>query len=236
MAPADPPLPPGNGAHDAMALTPCWTPTRNEVKAWMHRNAPSLAELYEGAVTLLDDKPLPGRVRFIAHAVREIRNRLPDVVSGPTTKKHRLDYTSRLDDISRLPGAQTLITDLGGNTAPNSTTITIDRKLAKKVAELLEDHRTTRTKPLDAARRLFQGLAPENTPLRDTLTPILKQWLIITKWFVDRAHDTGHTNSHCPEQELRHRFNIFESTLAALIRPFFDTLEDLDAILEDTNA
>jgi hypothetical protein len=74
-----------------------------------------------------------------------------------------------------------LIADIGAPSAPTTTTITIDRKLAKKIGKLLQDHLTTRTKPLDAARRLF------------------------------------------------------ESTLAALIRPFFDTLEDLDAILEDTN-
>jgi hypothetical protein len=213
---------------------PYWTPRRHEIKHWMQRNAPSLAELYEGAVILLDDKPLPGRVRFIAHAVREIRNRLPDTISGPT-KKQRLDYTSRLDDIAKHPGVQTLITDLSDTTIPATTTITIDRTLAKKIGKLLNDHRKTRAKPLDAARRLFQGLAPENTPLRDTLTPVLQQWLTITKWFVDRAHDAGHTDNYYPEQELRHQFTILESTLNALITPFFDTLEDLDAILEQAN-
>jgi hypothetical protein len=235
MVPAGPVPSLENTAPVATPPRLCWTPRRSEIKDWMRRNAPSLAELYEGAVTLLDDKPLPGRVRFIAHAVREIRNRLPDTISGPTTKKQRLDYTSRLDDITKLPSAHTLINDIGDTTVPQSTTITIDRKLAKKIAKLLEDHLTTRAKPLDAAQRLFQGLAPENTPLRDTLTPILQQWLIVTKWFVDRAHDAGHTDNYYPEQELRHQFAIFESTLTALITPFFDTLEDLDAILEDTN-
>jgi hypothetical protein len=232
MVPADPAPPPDS---TAAADTPsCWTPTRNEIKAWMQRNAPSLGELYEGAVTLLYVNSIPGHVRFIAHAVREIRNRLPDTIGGPT-KKQRLDYTNRLDDIAKLPGAQMLLADLGGKTAPKTTTVTIDRKLANKLAKLLQDHITTRAKPLDAARRLFESIAPENTPLPATLIPVIQQWFNTTEWFMKKTHDPGCTEQHDEEQELRHHFSVFESTLAALIRPFFDTLEDLDAILEDTN-
>ena len=58
-----------------------WTPRRVDLRSWLQRNAPSLGELYVGAVLLVFGRPIPGRVRFVAHAVREIRNRLPDVVS-----------------------------------------------------------------------------------------------------------------------------------------------------------
>jgi hypothetical protein len=226
--PADPgPRPPGN------APPPCWTTDRNQIKAWMQRNAPSLAELYEGAVMLLYINPLPGHVRFIAHAVREIRNRLPDAIAGPT-KKQRLDYTSRIDAIVKLPGSRTLIADIGDTTAPRTTTITIDRKLAQKMAVLLQDHLTTRAKPLDAARRLFQTIAPENTT-RETLTPVLEHWINTTEWFMRLTHDNKRTDNQCAAQELQHQFTMFESAIAAAIKPFFDTLEDLDAILEIAN-
>jgi hypothetical protein len=229
------PTPPlGNTGNATTQQLTCWTPTRNEIKSWMQRNAPSLAELYEGAVTLLYSYPIPGHVRFVAHAVREIRNRLPDAISGPT-KRQRLDYTNRLDDIAKLPSAQALIADLGGPNAPTTTTITIDRQLAKKFGKLLQDHRTTRTKPLDAARRLFESIARENTTLPETLIPIIQQWFNTTEWFMKKTHDPGRAYEHEHEDELRHHFSIFENTLAALIKPFFDTLEDLDAILEDTN-
>ena len=236
MIPPDAAQPPGNNVLDATALPSCWTPTRIEIKAWMRRNAPSLAELYEGAVTLLYINRVPGQIRFVAHAVREIRNRLPDTISGPTKKRPRLDYTNRLDGIVKLSGAEMLIADVGGNTAPkNTTTINIDRKLASEFAKLIQDHITTRTKPLDAARRLFESIAPDNTPLPETLIPVIQQWFNTTEWFMKRAHDPGCTDEYDHEQEFRHHFSIFESTLAALIRPFFDTLEDLDAILEDAN-
>jgi hypothetical protein len=58
---------------EANAEKACWTPRRRELREWLRRNAPSLAELYEGAVSLLFDVPIPGYTRFVAHAVREIR-------------------------------------------------------------------------------------------------------------------------------------------------------------------
>src|SRR5579862_3363825 len=104
MASADPqPL-----SDPAPGTLSCWTSDRNEIRDWLDHKAPSLAELYAGAVILLYANPLPGRVRFVAHAVREIRNRLPDAVAGPT-KNQGLQYKNRLDDIVKLAGADALI-------------------------------------------------------------------------------------------------------------------------------
>lgn len=76
-----------------------WTRNRRELLEWLGKTSPSLAELYKGAVDLLFGRPVAGFSRFVSHAVREIRNRLPGVVSG-TGSSGRLDYTSRIDDLS----------------------------------------------------------------------------------------------------------------------------------------
>src|SRR5437899_126098 len=96
----DPGLPSATSPSADALLASCWIPVRLEIRAWLYRNAPSLAELYEGAVLLLYAHPLPGRVRFISHAVREIRNRLPEATSG-VKGLPRLDYTSRLDKLAK---------------------------------------------------------------------------------------------------------------------------------------
>jgi len=44
--------------------------------------SPSISELYQGAVELLFDRPVPGFTRFVSHAVREIHNRPPHEISG----------------------------------------------------------------------------------------------------------------------------------------------------------
>jgi hypothetical protein len=220
------------------------TRERVDLCAWMRRNnAASLAELYEGAVRLLFEAKLPGRVRLISHAVREIRNRLPDVISGTRTTG-RLDYKSRLDRLNkkwqrsglRLDGS---LPEGGFGVDPGearSLNIEVARDVFAEIAALVKDHEETRTKPLDTAVRLFEACAPENQRLRDTLRPIILQWLEVTGWFMSKAHDSGYVDGDIDEAELISQFELFETYLNALVRGFFSTLDELDAILEDANS
>ena len=75
-----------------------WTEQRRDLLSWLQRNAPSLGELYEGSLIMIHNHDFPGKTRLIAHAVREIKNRLPDAIAGPKTAT-RLQYKNRLDDI-----------------------------------------------------------------------------------------------------------------------------------------
>ena len=68
------------------------------LRDWFRVNAAHLGALYEGALKILYTVGFPRKVRFVAHAVREIRNRLPDVVCGPKTGG-TVQYVNRLDAI-----------------------------------------------------------------------------------------------------------------------------------------
>jgi len=220
-----------------------WNPARLELRAWLHRNAPSLAELYEGAVRLIFEMPLPGRVRFISHAVREIRNRLPDAISGIKGGEN-LQYKNRLDNLAkvwqrhgyRLDGSFPDTISFSQQETVPQPDINVPNILFRLIADLIRDHTNTREKPLEAAIRLFEGCAPENQQIRDTLRPRVQQWLEITDWFMHQTHDSGTIDANCDESELRRKFELFENTLVALIRGFFVTLEEIDEILEDTNS
>lgn len=79
-----------------------WTGERTALRDWLSRNAASLAQLYEGAVVMLyvHDPLLPGWSRLVAHAGREIRNRLPDAVAGKKVAK-QLQYSRLLAVVVR---------------------------------------------------------------------------------------------------------------------------------------
>jgi hypothetical protein len=62
------------------------------------------------------------------------------------------------------------------------------------------------------------------------------QWLDVTEWFVKRVHDSGTQDISIDEGEFVHRFELFETTLGALVRAFFKTVEGLDEVLEDANS
>ena len=218
-----------------------WTEQRLEIYSWFQRNAPSLGELYAGALKMLYENSFPGRTRFIAHAVREIRNRLPDVISGvkgePSFQwKHRLDAMVIAWQTSRFPLDGSIPIGLSENHSLPSHLVPFPKKLLEKVALLLKDHNDTREKPVEAAIRMFHGASPESREFIDSMRPVVSQWLGVTDWFVSKAHDGGRRDGDIDFGEFQKKFEIFEITLGGLLRGFFEPLEDLDEILEETNS
>jgi len=219
-----------------------WTPLRNDLRSWFQRNAQSLGELYEGAVEILSQERFPGRVRFVAHAVREIRNRLPEVIAGPKAGG-TLQYKNRLDDIAsawkkaRLPLDGSLPTreSQAGPLPPNHD-VGIPLRLYKKLATLVGEHLRTRERPNEAAKRMFEAIDPNNRASEATLRPRIEHWIKSTEWFVKRAHDRGKTDAEMGGDQLKKNFEVFEAALSAMVRDFFKTVDDLDEILEEANS
>ncbi len=222
-----------------------WTPGRLELREWFQRHAASLGELYEGAVCLMFGPRLAGRVRFVTHAIREIGNRLPDVMTGRKGDAI-LQYKVRLDKLSTMWAAAGLPVD---GSVPESESIDadtpvppvahlqIDRTLFVEIAELVRDHETTRERPEEAAFRMFQAAAPHNQAAREALRPVLKQWVQILRWAVSKAHDSNRVDAECcSREELDRQFELFETTLGTLVRGYFKTVDALDEILEDANS
>jgi hypothetical protein len=232
-----------------------WNETRRELRAWFERNAPSLGELYEGALRMVFDEKFPGRVRFVSHAVREIRNNLPNAVvralmsrlsndDSPTGYKNEpsLQYKNRLDEISELWEKYGLPLDgaipikVTGKELPLTTGVPIPIEVYRKVSKLIRDHIQTREKPKEAAQRLFQAIDPKNKDAEGILRPRIYHWIKITEWFVERAHERGATDDMMGADELKKRFEIFEAALSAMLREFFKTEGELNAILEEANS
>lgn len=77
-----------------------WTPLRRELLNWFRANAAPLSEAYEGAIRLIDDGDFPGRIHFVAHAVRDISDRLIYVLD-PQLEAARVQYENAMDQIEK---------------------------------------------------------------------------------------------------------------------------------------
>ncbi len=223
----------------------CWTTARREIRAWLHEQSPSLAELYESAVSLTFEVQLPGRVRLVAHCLREICNRLPDRVVVLDKKGSRVDYVKEMDEIAniwqkngfKLDGTIPNSGISSGVSLPSSSPdIVIPRELFLPIAELLKEHVEKSSTLERRAIHFFEKCIPDNQPYPDRLFPIAKQWKDLTNWLAKKAHDNGTVDADYDEQELLSRFELFESFLSPLARSFYSTTDELDEILEDTNS
>ncbi len=219
-----------------------WTPQRIELCTWFTKNAPSLGELYAGALEMVFREDFPGRVRFVSHAVREIRNRLPDVIAGPE-KGTQIQYKNRLDEIAKvwerygfpLDGSlPTIVT--ASDALPSSDDVPIPREIYCKIASLVSDHAKTRKTVRESAQNLFQAIDPKNRISEATLRPRIMHWIDSTEWFVARAHDQAKVDANIGADQLKVYFETFERTLSAMVSEFFKTVEELDAILEEANS
>jgi len=223
----------------------CWTPARVELKRWMATIAPSLAELYEGAVSLIFEHHLPGYTRFVGHAVREIGNRLPDAMYGASSKRSkRLEYREELDAIVQLwtqaglgtDGTLSSINAEADSSGLEQALVPLPLPLALAIATLIFEHEATKQKPIDRAARLFVGFRPENEKYLDTIRPTVRQWDEVTKWFMKITHESYRSDNAINEAELKTKFDSFEIALIAISQKFFTTTDALDEILEEANS
>jgi len=119
---------------------------------------------------------------------------------------------------------------------PADLGVTVPRAIYERISELVRDHVEARERPVEAALRLFEAISPGNKGQRAALEPTVNQWIRVTGWFQSRAHDAGSVDGAFNIDEYKRQFETFESILMAVIRDFFRTTNELDKILEDTNA
>jgi hypothetical protein len=190
----------------------------------------------------MGDQSFPGRIHFVSHAVRDIGNGLPEIVSG--VKVGRLDYKTVVDGLVVTWRAHNLSLTLdkhpAGQDLPTGTppeTTSLPTPVYDALRKFLSEHAESRVRPSESAQRMFDTLLPEGAEQRASMTPVVNQWVQVVKWFVSRTHLPRSADSKGrPDEELERNFELFETTLMALVRAFFATTGDLDAILEDANS
>ena len=212
--------------------------------AVLQKQAPPLAELYESALIMLYQSALPARTRLIAHAVREIGNRLPFYIVGEETGT-RLDYAQRVADIVSAFERDGLPTDGSLPTAPVTDAgeiptappghLFIPEISYRSFAELLRDHRLASQTRRRRAENMFESLEPESKNASRHVEPAIRRWMTVITWFIARVHDSGEVND-VHDGELDRRFAAFETVLGSLLGGFYPTLDELDKVLDEANS
>ena len=215
-------------------------PNQQKIADWLTEHAPQLADVYSGAIHLLGDGAIPGRVRFICHAGRDLTNRIPELFAESVG---RVDLTADLNELSslwmehRVGETEMALISAQKADLPQGTQPTIGMPLivVHRVSALIDHHKQASLNHRDRAIKMVEAVAPENVGKREALLPIANQWLELHRWFQGHAH-AGLEQGTVNEDELQTRFATLESQINALIGEFYEPVATLDEILQDTNS
>jgi hypothetical protein len=182
------------------------------------------------------DATFPGRVKFVWHAIREIRNRLPDALAGEV-KGSSTEYGDLTEAVScrwkedGLPedGAMPIASTADPSAAgPDRHEISHDLLVA--VADLVGGHIAAANRNEAKARRLFEAIAGGPVPAY-----VVKAWLKGGRNAHRLAHVANTPVSAADEARLLEDFELFEQALWAIASRSFQNMDDLDEILAATN-
>lgn len=213
-----------------------WTPRRLELRRWLEVSAPVLAPVYTAAFQMAMDEMFPGRVWFVAHAIREIRNRLPDALAGETAAS-RTEYSQLagevclrwIEDGLSVDGSLPVV-DAAEPAASGPVRYEISHSLLAAVAGLVAGHLAVTDRNRENARRLFEAAAGEPIPQY-----VVRAWMRGTKWANGFMHVRNTPLSPSDESSLASKFEAFEEALMAIASRSYENMDDLNDILGSAN-
>ncbi len=204
---------------------------------WLNRYAPALEPLYRGALWLVGLGSFPGRVHFIAHAIREIRNRLPGAL-GPKVEKRGAGYRDLTDTIRGRWLAEGLPEDgrlwLSEESAPSASgprRHEVSVGLLVSVGKLVAAHSEAEANREARERAGFGAL----NELGSNPSYVSRNWGRRTREAHKFAHARDDPLPAGADEEWVAKFYAFEQELMAISRPSYENLDELDRLLDGTN-
>jgi hypothetical protein len=228
----------GGGAtlHAADAGDPptWWTPNRSRLDRWLERNVPVLAPMYRGAVRMVFDEHFPGRVHFVSHAVREMRNRLPGAFAEVPK---RVDYHGLADAVHAawvsedLPTDGVSLAETREASVEGPTKFDVSQSLIAAVGDLVAQHLAAKGNKALKARLLLEAVGDAQVP-----DYVVRHWIQATDWVDNRMHISADSKPlDRDEAELLQNFETFESALSAIVNRSYENMDALDELLNAAN-
>ena len=179
----------------------------------------------------------PGRVHFIAHSIREMRNRLPGAL-GPKVQRRDAGYAHLTDKIHKRWVEEGLPAD-GRLRLPEGSVVSasgperreVSFELLTSVSQLIEDHTAAKENRAARERSGFGALSERGPSPRY----VVKNWNDLFPDAQKYAHAWDEPLPAEADDEWVAKFFAFEQALMAISRPSYENLDDLDRLLNEAN-
>lgn len=174
---------------------------RRRILNWLETKAPALAPVYDGAVRMIQQPEFPGRVHFVAHAIREIMNRLPDAFI-PKDQKGKIGYRELVDNVKTSWAPIKLDNDQ----------IIISTECSNNIENLFEAHKVPNESNRSRAEQLFQIIIDNMQP---EYTDMIDLWMLTRRGGEEKTHVSNSKNP-TPEGLIVEHFNNLEKILKSI--------------------
>ncbi|MCE2511392.1 MAG: hypothetical protein J4F50_02325 [Acidimicrobiia bacterium] len=180
---------------------------------------------------------LPGRVHFIAHAIREIGNRLPVALGNKVKKKtagyedHAKAIRDRWLDEGLPPDGRLRFLQESAPSASGPLRQEVSVGLLASVGKLIAEHRKAEANREARERAKFGALSD----LGSNPSYVIKNWGRWAREAVEFVHARDKLLPAEKDAEWVAKFLAFEQELMAIARPSYENLDALDGLLAEAN-
>lgn len=191
---------------------------------------PVFAEAYKGAAILIDQKPA-GYVSFVAHAGRDLMNRLASTVAG--IKSEGVQYQQHIDKIQGdWQDEWRFSRELSPEMAEKGHLIPVD--VCQRISTLIDEHKSGRMRSSEADGLFFSTFLDYSD--RDKIPRnFLSEWKAAKGWFLSHVHLRDQPFRAGTDDDLVKHFNCLDGYLYIAASSQYDRLKGLNEILDATN-
>lgn len=210
------------------------TDDQRSILDWLRVQAPGCAEAFECALNLVARGPMVGAGSLVAHALRDMLNRLGETFSG--ARAEQVPYKKLTTNLLAAIDGSGFSTQLPDGLAPNSgATVPMPVSVLGPLGKLVIEFRRGTERDDDKELAIFVGLfgprggQTEFEPGRNALRKV-------RKWAQEKAHFDSRKPRAVSFEEAAGQVKAVEALFLALRRKFFDQAKEIDAILDSANA
>jgi hypothetical protein len=172
----------------------------------------------------------------MAHALRDMRNRLPDAIAGPV-KGFNTQYSDLADLVTKcwmedgLPGdGSSPVTADREASAEGPARFQVSATLITAVGELVSGHLAIQPRKEEGARRLWAGIGGQPAP-----DYAIRTWLAATNRIEQFAHLRDKPLSPEDEERFEKIFSACDHALVVMASKSYENMDEIDAILGSAN-
>ncbi len=215
---------------------PAWSPARRDRRARLAAAASrDLAELYEAAIDLLGDPGRPARMFLLGHCMREIGNRLPNILNPELPNPSgQTRAVKQLAEAWRAAGLGVQI--VGAEESTQAPDVSVPRVVAAAIETVVAEFELGRGANYAKGSFLVQGVVPPDPAGAATNPdPSVQAFLGSRSFFMRHTHAGDEDRQPPREEEIQDRVHHFEQVIDARLGDWWAVQADVRDLVTRAN-